>query len=102
MDDWRVVVEVETDSPDGRHALRLDIPRDRWTLPDLHELARTAAEAASVLTEESTAVCVRVSFPADPDGRDAGLRALEAVLRARLEAWYRRSRVAIRPTSPPR
>ncbi|MCW2983493.1 MAG: hypothetical protein JWR63_1063 [Conexibacter sp.] len=92
---WRVVVEVETEGSGGRRSMRLDLPRGDFGLADLHELARGAAEAANVLTEESTAVDVRVSFP---DDQDAGSRALEAVLRARLEAWYRR----VRASAPPR
>jgi hypothetical protein len=98
MGDWRIVVEVETDSPSGPRTLRVELPRERWTLAELHELARGAAEASSVLSEETTTASVRVDFP--EDGRDAGARALEAVLRARLEAWYQRVRVSVRPASP--
>ena len=62
-EDWRVVIEVETDSPSGLRSLRLGLPRGDFGLVELHALAREAAEAASVLTEESTAVDIRVSFP---------------------------------------
>jgi hypothetical protein len=75
--DWRVVVEVETDSTDGRRTLRLDLPRDEWTLDELHDIGRGAAAAAGVLTEETTAVDVRVSFPE-----------LEEHLLDHLRQWY--------------
>jgi len=94
MDDRRVVVEVETNSPSGPRAVRVELPREGWTLAELHELGRDSAEAASVLSEETTDARVRVSFPSDEDGRDAPLRAMEAVLRARLDAWYRRVRAS--------
>jgi hypothetical protein len=62
-EDWRVVIDVETQSPTGRRALRLELPRGDFDLGELHELARSSAEASCVLGEESTAVEVRVSFP---------------------------------------
>lgn len=96
MDDRRVVVEVETASPTGPRSVRVELPREHWTLAGLHELGRGTAEAASVLSEETTAADVRVSFPGDADGQDAGLRATEAVLLARLAAWYRRVRAPAR------
>jgi hypothetical protein len=60
---WRVVVEVETESARGRRTLLLDLPRGDFDLSELHELARGAAEAGNVLSEETTSVAVRVSFP---------------------------------------
>jgi hypothetical protein len=96
MDDWRVMIEVETDSPSGRRSLKLELPRGDFNLEELHDVARSGAEAASVLSEETTAVGVWVSFP---DGHDAGLRAMEAVLLARLQTWYRCARVVLRPRS---
>lgn len=60
---WRVVVDVETDSPSGKRLLRLDLPRGDFALGELHDLARNTAEAGNVLTEETAAVDVRVSFP---------------------------------------
>jgi hypothetical protein len=62
-EDWRVVVEVETESASGRRTLRLDLPRGDFDLSELHELARGAAEAGNVLSEETTSVMVSVSFP---------------------------------------
>jgi hypothetical protein len=61
--DWRVVVEVETESASGHRTLRLDLPRGDFDLRELHGLARSTAEAGNVLSEESTAVSVHVSFP---------------------------------------
>jgi hypothetical protein len=60
---WRVVVNVETDSPSGKRSLQLDLPRGDVDLSDLHALARSTAVAGNVLTEETTAVDVGVSFP---------------------------------------
>jgi hypothetical protein len=60
---WRVVVDVEAESPSGNRSVRLDLPRGDFDLSELHDLARGTAEAGSVLTEETTAVGVRVSFP---------------------------------------
>jgi hypothetical protein len=60
---WRVVVEVETQSPSGQRFLRLELPRGDVDLSDLHALARGTAVAGNVLTEETDAVDVRVSFP---------------------------------------
>ncbi len=60
---WRVVVEVETDSPTGKRMLRLELPRGDFDLGELHELARSSAASSGVLGEEATAVGVRVSFP---------------------------------------
>jgi hypothetical protein len=60
---WRVVVEVETQSPSGQRSLRLELPRGDFDLGELHELARSSAESSGVLGEEATAVGVRVSFP---------------------------------------
>lgn len=62
---WRVVVDVETESPSGKRSLRLDLPRGDFDLSQLHDLARDAAEAGNVLTEETTAVDVGVTFPDD-------------------------------------
>jgi hypothetical protein len=60
---WRVVVDVETKSPSGKRSLRLNLPRGDFALSELHDLARDTAEAGNVLTEETTAVDVGVSFP---------------------------------------
>ena len=60
---WRVVVEVETQSHSGQRRVRLELPRGDVDLSDLHALARSTAKAGNVLTEETTAVDVRVRFP---------------------------------------
>jgi hypothetical protein len=62
-EDWRVVIDVATQSPSGRRSLRLELPRGDFGLGELHELARSSAEASCVLSEETSAVEVRVSFP---------------------------------------
>jgi hypothetical protein len=78
-ENWRVVLEVETEDGAGtRRRMLLDLPRSDFTLTDLHELARGAAEASNVLTDETTEITVRVAFPED----------LEAHLLARLQRWY--------------
>jgi hypothetical protein len=46
----------------------LDLPRQDFELPTLHELVRDAAEAGNVLTEETADIDVRVTFPEDLDG----------------------------------
>ena len=61
--DARVRVEVTTTVVDQDHVLALDIPRGHWSLPDLHELARTTAEAAGILGDHTGAVSISVTFP---------------------------------------
>jgi hypothetical protein len=41
----------------------LKLPVGTWQLGEIHELAKMAAEAAGVLTEQSTEVTLKVSFP---------------------------------------
>lgn len=61
---WRVILDIESADSAGVHrSQRLDLPRESWTLGELHELARGAASAASVLSEDTTSISVRVSFP---------------------------------------
>jgi hypothetical protein len=71
----RALITITTETLyDERHALTLDTPRGDWSLNDLHELARTAAESVGILGEHATAVDISVSYPED----------LEATLLARL------------------
>jgi hypothetical protein len=89
--DWRVVLEIETEDGAGtRRRMLLDLPRGDFSLPELHELAREGADAMSILTEETTDVVVRVSFPED----------LEAHLLARLKQWHGIYRL-VRDGAPP-
>jgi hypothetical protein len=62
-DDTRLAIVVETQSETGWRSMALELPRGTWELGEIHEFAKTAAEAAGVLTEETTEVTVKVSFP---------------------------------------
>jgi hypothetical protein len=62
-DDAPMVIAVETESETGRRSMVLELPVGTWQLGEIHELAKMAAEAAGVLTEESTEVTLKVSFP---------------------------------------
>ena len=59
----RVMIDIETEGSSGVRRMRLDLPRGDFTLEELHELARGAAESANVLMDESTAVSIRVNLP---------------------------------------
>jgi hypothetical protein len=48
---WRVVVDVEAESPSGKRSVRLDLPRGDFDLSELHDLARGTAEVGNVLFE---------------------------------------------------
>lgn len=88
---WRVVLEVETEDGAGtRRRMLLDLPRADFSLADLHELSRGAAEASNVLTDETTEITIRVAFPED----------LEAHLLERLQRWYGIVRL-VRDVAPP-
>jgi hypothetical protein len=63
-DDARLAIVVETQSETGWRSMALEIPRGTWELGEIHEYAKTAAEAAGVLSEETTEVTLKVSFPA--------------------------------------
>jgi hypothetical protein len=62
-DDTRLVIAVETQSETGWRSMALQLPRGTWELGEIHEFARTAAEDVGVLTEETTEVTLKVSFP---------------------------------------
>ncbi len=62
-DDAPLVIVVETQSETGWRSMELKLPVGTWQLGEIHELAKMAAEAAGVLTEQSTEVTLRVSFP---------------------------------------
>lgn len=64
----RLKLTVTTVVMDQDHVLVVDVPRGQWTLDELHELARTVAEAAGILGEFTTAVSVDLAFydSADP------------------------------------
>jgi hypothetical protein len=64
MDD-RVRVTITTTVTGADHVLAMDIPRDRWTLEELHELARSVATTAGILGEQTSAISVDVDFPPD-------------------------------------
>lgn len=61
--DAPLVVVVETQSETGWRSLELKLPVGTWQLGEIQELAKMAAEAAGVLTEQSTEVTLKVSFP---------------------------------------
>lgn len=61
---WRVVVQVKT--KDARGTIRrvtVELPRGDWSMAELQDIGREAAEAGNVLTEESTTVDTRIRFP---------------------------------------
>jgi hypothetical protein len=62
-DSVQITVTATTRSDDGhdqRHVLTLDSPRASWSLPELHELAYSAADAAGLLSEITTTVAVEI------------------------------------------
>jgi hypothetical protein len=63
--DARVRVTITTTVTGADHVLAMDIPRDRWTLEELHELARSVATAAGILGDRTSAISVDVDFPSD-------------------------------------
>lgn len=64
MHDPRSVVTVKTRRMDGAyHVLTFDTPRGAWRLDELHEVAREAADALGMLTDETIRVDVRVTTP---------------------------------------
>jgi hypothetical protein len=60
--DARVKVTVTAMVAGADHVLAIDVPRDRQTLEELHQLARSVAGAAGVLGERTSAVAVDVNF----------------------------------------
>jgi len=86
--EWRVLLDVQTEDRDGvRRRMLLDLPRQDFELPMLHELVRDAAEAGNVLTEETADLDVRVTFPEDMD----------ATLKARFTDWCERVKTTVWP-----
>jgi hypothetical protein len=63
--DARVRVTIMTTVTGADHVLAMDIPRDRWTLEELHELARSVATTAGILGDRTSAISVDVDFPSD-------------------------------------
>jgi hypothetical protein len=61
--DARLAIVVETQSETGWSSMMLELPLGTWELGEIHEFAKTAAEAVGVLTEEATEVTLKVSFP---------------------------------------
>ena len=58
----RVWVVVTAEVAGRRHMVSLDMPRGTWELDELHEMARTVAEAAGFIGLGTGAVSVGVSY----------------------------------------
>jgi hypothetical protein len=61
--DERVRVTITTTVTGADHVLAIDIPRDDWTLEELHELARSVATTAGILNDQTDAISVDVDLP---------------------------------------
>ena len=98
---WRARVEVETNASDGHRSLQLEFPRGEWSLAELHDLARDAAEAGNVLTEETTTVAVRVSFPEDDQAGGVSSTSTSTPIRSAIRSTLLRVRLRSPRSTPP-
>lgn len=63
---------VSTEWEDGsRFRLTLDAPRGHWPVEELHEMARTIADAAGMTSEITTSLRVGLAWP-DTAGASLG------------------------------